>query len=77
MRTATIGRANGFDGLTTREIEVAHHITAGKTNRDIAAALNISHRTVEHHIAAIFSKLNVNSRLQIALRFITEHQPLN
>jgi DNA-binding NarL/FixJ family response regulator len=76
MRTAAIGRMCGFDGLTTREREVARHISAGKSNRDIAALLDISHRTVEHHVAAIFSKLGVDSRLQIALRFVIEQHRL-
>ena len=77
MRTATIGRTHGFDGLTLRELEVAQHITAGKSNREIAAVLDISHRTVENHIAAIFSKLGVTSRLQIAVRMVTDWQSHN
>jgi DNA-binding CsgD family transcriptional regulator len=49
-------------GLTAREIEVLSLIAAGKSNRDIAAALVISERTVARHVSNIFSKLGVTSR---------------
>lgn len=65
MRTATL--AGGLGTLTARELDVVRLIVAGKTNREIAAQLIISHRTVENHIAAIFAKLGVHSRLQIAV----------
>jgi len=69
MRTATIVR--GLGKLTAREHDVVRLIVAGKTNREIAAALAISHRTVENHIAAIFAKLDVRSRLQIAVAYMS------
>jgi predicted ATPase/DNA-binding CsgD family transcriptional regulator len=51
--------------LSERQAEVASLIAAGKTNREIAAALFLSERTVESHIAAIFAKLGVRSRTEI------------
>ena len=69
MRTATRARAIGT--LTARELDVVRLIVAGKTNREIAPQLSISTRTVENHIAAIFAKLNVHSRLQIAVTFMS------
>ena len=49
-------------GLTGREIEVLELIAAGKTNRQIAAALFISEKTVARHVSNIFTKVAVSSR---------------
>ena len=38
----------------------------GRTNREIAAALFLSEKTVENHMTRIFGKLGVSSRLQVA-----------
>lgn len=55
-----------FGGLTAREREVAMLIAQGKSNREIAAALVVSERTVTTHISNIFSKLGFTSRAQVA-----------
>lgn len=47
--------------LTPREREVMELVVAGRHNRDIAAALHISPRTVEVHKARVMQKLRVNS----------------
>lgn len=52
--------------LTRREQEVAALVTDGNTNREIAEKLVLSERTVEAHIANIFSKLGTSSRAQLA-----------
>ena len=62
MQTAK--RAHG--GLTAREREVALLVAAGRSNREIAAALVLGERTVEFHISNILAKLNASSRAQIA-----------
>ena len=49
-------------GLTARELEVMEHLAAGKTNREVAAELFLSVRTVDRHVSRIFDKLGVNSR---------------
>ena len=49
-------------GLSAREIEVARLLADGHTNAEMAAALYLSVRTVEHHRASVFRKLRVNSR---------------
>ena len=46
-------------GLTERECDVLKLLARGKGNADIAAALVISRRTVEHHVASIYQKLGV------------------
>lgn len=55
--------------LTKREFEVAQLVSEGANNKDIARKLDISDRTVKAHLTAIFDKLNVQDRLQLALRF--------
>ena len=50
--------------LTTREIETLHLLCEGLRNAEIAQRLNRSVRTVDHHLASIFSKLGVATRAQ-------------
>jgi DNA-binding CsgD family transcriptional regulator len=68
-RTVTrAARGNGRDntggslGLTPRELEVMEQVSAGKTNREVAAGLFLSVRTVDRHLSRIFAKLDVSSR---------------
>jgi len=56
------------DALTERERAVALHVSRGESNSQIAAAMGISERTVKAHLTAIFEKLGVQDRLQLALR---------
>ncbi len=56
-----------FDGLTAREREVAALVGHGRSNREIAAALVLSERTVATHVGSILAKLNFTSRAQIAV----------
>jgi DNA-binding NarL/FixJ family response regulator len=51
-------------GLTRREAEVLPLVARRCTNREIAAALVISVRTAEHHVAHILRKLGVANRLE-------------
>ncbi|HEY0816929.1 MAG TPA: AAA family ATPase [Pseudonocardia sp.] len=50
--------------LTTRELEVLHELAKGLTNREIAQRLFISDKTVSVHVARIFTKIGVHSRVQ-------------
>ena len=59
-------------GLTAREAEVLRLVAAGKTNREVAAALVISEHTVARHVQNIFAKLDVSSR-SAATAFAFEH----
>jgi DNA-binding NarL/FixJ family response regulator len=54
--------------LTATEQRVAQLITQGATNRDAAAALFVSVRTVETHVASIYRKLGVRNRAELGRR---------
>lgn len=56
-----------IDLLTQRENEIANLIGTGLCNKEIAVKLNITERTVKAHLSAIFQKLKVSDRLQLAL----------
>jgi DNA-binding NarL/FixJ family response regulator len=60
-------------GLTVREAEVLCLVAAGRTNKDIAAALHLSERTVARHLSNIFTKIGVTSRTAAAA-FAFEHR---
>lgn len=53
-----------FALLTARENEVLNELMTGASNKEVAARLDLSTRTVEAHRAAIFSKLGVSSLVQ-------------
>ena len=52
--------------LTARQLEVARYIGQGLSNKEIAARLTRSERTVEGHVEQICNKLGFNSRVQVA-----------
>ncbi|MEU7768967.1 LuxR C-terminal-related transcriptional regulator, partial [Nocardia sp. NPDC049190] len=52
--------------LTERERDIADRVARGHTNREIAAELFISPKTIEKHLARIFVKLGVSSRAGVA-----------
>jgi DNA-binding CsgD family transcriptional regulator len=66
------GREELPRGLTAREVEVLRLVAAGRTNREVAAALAISEHTVARHLQNIFAKLDVPSR-SAATAFAFEH----
>lgn len=54
------------DGLTGREVEVLALVALGKTNRQVAAELVLSEKTVARHLSNIFTKLGLSSRTAAA-----------
>ena len=54
--------------LTRRQLLVLEHIVQGQSNKRIAYDLNIAETTVKSHVSTILNKLNVNNRVQAALR---------
>jgi DNA-binding NarL/FixJ family response regulator len=58
--------------LTQRELQIIALIVEAAGNKKIAETLNISEKTVKHHLTNIFEKLGVTSRLELAL-FAAQH----
>jgi DNA-binding CsgD family transcriptional regulator len=64
------GERSPNDGLlTARERDVCRLVAGGATNREVAAALHMSPRTVEHHLRMAYRKLGVRSRTEMTGRF--------
>ena len=55
------------DELTPQELQIARLIAGGATNREIAADLFLSPKTIETHLTRIYRKLGLRSRSQLAL----------
>ena len=65
-------RREGPSGLTAREIDVLRLAARGLTNKDIAAILVLSPKTVANHIEHIYAKIGASTRAMAAL-FAMKH----
>lgn len=63
------GRAPSRDELTPTERRVAELVAEGRTNKEVAAALFVTDRTVEFHLSHVYRKLGVRSRSELARTF--------
>jgi DNA-binding NarL/FixJ family response regulator len=64
---AMVGRG-AVDDLTPRETDVLRHLALGRSNREIAAALDIGDETVKTHVANLLAKLGVENRAQATVQ---------
>jgi DNA-binding NarL/FixJ family response regulator len=64
-------KPSAFQPLTNREMEVLQLTAKGFTNKAIAVQLEISDRTVQGHLAHIFSKLQADSRTEAVMRAVS------
>jgi DNA-binding CsgD family transcriptional regulator len=69
---ARLEGAGAGHGLSPRELQVLTLVAAGATNKEIAAELVLSERTVERHVSNIFAKLSLSTRAA-ATAFAYEH----
>jgi DNA-binding CsgD family transcriptional regulator len=53
-------------GVTSREMDVVELVIAGRTNKQIAAELYLSPKTVERHVSSLFTRLAVTNRRELA-----------
>jgi DNA-binding NarL/FixJ family response regulator len=60
--------ARSSTALTPQEQAVARLVAGGATNREVAADLVVSVKTVEHHLSRIYAKVGVRSRTELASR---------
>jgi two-component system, NarL family, nitrate/nitrite response regulator NarL len=63
--------------LTSRELEIGRSVALGKTNKEIARELELTEKTVKHHMTQIMSKLCVRNRVELTLHFVSKIDPNN
>ncbi len=68
-RTRDDPQPSGEPALSPREREISALAASGRSNFEIAREFSISHKTVEKHLASVYQKLGVSSRLQLAAYF--------
>jgi DNA-binding CsgD family transcriptional regulator len=64
--TARKRDASTLDDLTPQELRIASLVAGGASNRDVAAQIFVSPKTVEYHLRKVFLKLGVASRVELA-----------
>jgi DNA-binding NarL/FixJ family response regulator len=72
VRAGATPLAHGHSEMSEREIDVLRLVARGLDNNEIAASLNISAKTVKNHVSSIFSKLELDNRVQAAV-FAVRH----
>jgi two-component system response regulator DevR len=73
-RIASDAENDGANGLTAREKEILPLIAEGKSNKEIAAAIFLSDKTVKNYVSSILGKLGLTRRAQVPV-FVADHQP--
>ena len=61
--------------LTPQERQIAAHVAQGKTNKEVAAALFLSHKTVDFHLGRVYRNLNLRSRGELIRRYAAAWRP--
>lgn len=65
----TGGGVNPLNALAAREWRVLAEVAKGKTDKEVATALNLTTKTARNYLAHIFTKLNVHTRTEAALLY--------
>ncbi|KES08617.1 hypothetical protein BU52_00800 [Streptomyces toyocaensis] len=66
---------SGWESLTSAELRVVRAIVDGRTNREAASVLFLSPHTVDSHLRRVFSKLDINSRVELTRHFFAHEAP--
>ncbi len=61
--------------LTPQELQIALQVAEGKTNKEVGAALFLSHKTIEFHLGRIYRKFDFHSRAELIRQFATTIEP--
>ena len=64
--------AHQAEELTPQELQIALQVAEGKSNKEVGAALFLSHKTVEFHLGRVYRKLGIHSRAELIRRFATK-----
>ncbi|WP_217914842.1 AAA family ATPase [Miltoncostaea marina] len=75
LRPRTAGAPS--DELSPRELQVALAVAEGATNREAAARLFLSEKTIERHLGSVYRKLGLRSRSELARRFARAEDQAN
>jgi ATP/maltotriose-dependent transcriptional regulator MalT len=67
--SATQPAADAFDQLTPQELQIVRLVSEGLSNRQAAAQLFLSPRTVEYHLYKVYPKLNISSRGELIRQY--------
>lgn len=68
-RRARVVHRTGWEALTETEYTIVRHVAEGCSNPEIGARMFLSPRTVQFHLSAIFTKLDLTSRVELAVGF--------
>ncbi len=66
-RHADASQSEAPDALTQRELEIHDMVRRGLSNKEIGHRLDLSEKTIKHHMTRLFRKLNVRNRLTLAM----------
>jgi DNA-binding CsgD family transcriptional regulator len=64
--TGSAAPAIATDELTAQELQIALQVAQGRTNREVAAGLFLSAKTIEYHLGSIYRKLGIRRRGELA-----------
>src|SRR6476646_3414807 len=74
-RIASGGESDDLAQLTSQEKKILMLVAEGKTNKEIAAEVYLSDKTVKNYVSSILSKLNLQRRAQAAAYIAKHHTP--